>query len=737
MVARIIPVRQIAYNWETNWRCLSCIIPLEFQSQNTEIKVNQYGNFTISGTNLSGLKLNEEVTVNLCESESSRYPNSYIMIGVPNMEAEGENIKIDEKNEYAFLCTLMEKSQAKYVHEAYPHFCQMIIDGKEKEIDYHKIYNVAETRLNLYIEKVLNEKDKMLFIPIAYKYGINDMKDIDKLVEFYPNSHDLEQDLKSTPYSVLCDKLKYPFNRADKLIINVSSDYKTSTERCEYACQYILGENEIEGDTRLNANVLARFIKDLTPETAKNIVEAVTNNQRIFYESSSKYSSLSSTYNAELLISNVIKNRISNPVCFDMDYTKYKNVDGFEMTEEQMEILKLANEQSVMMLTGSAGTGKSSSLKALIKMLEDYGKTYTLLAPTGIAAKRISYYTKRYASTIHKFLLSGQDIGDYLIIDETSMVGVHLLADLFSFVNKETKIVFICDEAQLASISCGNIVQDIIDSHIVPIARLTKVFRYGTNGISTIATDTRNGVFNNELNFSDYNFIQINKNPIEQIIAAYEQYKEQGYNQDDILVLSPFNKSSIGTYVINNAIQSKYNLNPDTEASYKINGNTITFKVGDKVVNTHNNYHMVELDYNENNQLIETGREVMIANGDIGTVIDYIPPTYDADGKITNSPKLIIKYDEAIVLTEGIDITNLLLGYCISVHKIQGSQAKAVICVFDKSHLSLLTRNLLYVGLSRASEKLTIISDQAVITEALKKEENKIRDTWLKELLVK
>ena len=133
--------------------------------------------------------------------------------------------------------------------------------------------------------------------------------------------------------------------------------------------------------------------------------------------------------------------------------------------------------------------------RSVILMLEHYNKSYVLLAPTGKAAARLRETTGREAYTIHMYLARIETIGapDYIIIDEASMVGVELMSKLVDNISAWTNLAFICDEAQLASISCGNVIQDLIDSGKIKMAQLTKVFRYGSSGLATIATDTRNG----------------------------------------------------------------------------------------------------------------------------------------------------------------------------------------------------------------------------------------------------
>lgn len=729
MVITCTPIRQVFWNWQTEFRVLACQPSGDLPEGFT---LNKYGNFTLSGTNIADLALFEETTVTLKADPSSKYEASYNLVGVAGMAVDGDKIKIEPSQEYGILSRFMTAGQARNVNEAYPNFIQLVMDGKADEIDYKKINNVGEIYLSKYISKLSEERNKLMLLPVASEYGIEGLEDIAKIMALYSNAADLRKGFETNPYKIICKHLEYPFGRADKLILAHKPQWLDTIERCEYACISILKQNEEEGDTRINANVLAKFVKDLAPETMDKIVDAVTHSEQIYYDPATKYAALDATYRAEALIAQEICERIDNPLPTPMDWEQFKTVDGFECTEEQTKILRLACEQSVMMLTGNAGSGKTSSMKALIRMLEASNYSYTIVAPTGIAAKRISETTGRHATTIHRFLTSETMLGDFLLVEESSMVGVTLLAMLFSKLNTSTKIVFICDPAQLASISCGNIVQDIIDTKIVPTATLTKVFRYGIGGIATISTDTRAGTpFKPPYDFPDYSYTPCGQSPLEQALNAYEGLLQKGYDKTNIMMLCPYNKSKVGTYALNAAIQNRYNLHPDSQMVYERDHHQIMFKVGDKVVNIVNDYHMPAVEIDENGQYAYTDEfmrpfTIPVMNGDIG----YVREIFEGE-----APSMIVEFDNGFGIIDAKNIKNLLLGYALSIHRVQGAQAKAVILLVDKSHKSMLSRNLLYVGLSRAQKELVEIADVDVINAALEVEENKTRDTWLKDLL--
>lgn len=546
---------------------------------------------------------------------------------------------------------------------------------------------------------------------IKRKYKIYSTKKYNQIKRLYSSPQEFENEILNNTYSMLIVFLEKNFKNADELAIEINPNLRISLERCIWVCQMLLKKNESEGHTLINASNLAKLLYNEYPELMPFIVEAV-NNKMFYYDQNTKNISLRNTWENEKIIADVIKSKVNNPIDSNINYEKYKIIDDMELTDEQFSFLKCINENSIVMLNGSAGTGKSQTTKALIKMLDDNHYSYTLLAPTGIASKRLRQVTGKNAMTIHMHLACRNNIGNFLIIDECSMIGVNLLGLLFQYVNKNTKIILICDEAQLASISCGNIVQDIIDSKLVPTINLTKVFRYGIGGIATVATDIRNGISLKEENkYKDYQFVQVSNNPLSDILNVYDNELKQ-YNPEDIMILSPFNVRESGTYSINSAIQKKYNQN-ESFMFYKKQGYEIEFKIGDRIVNTENNYHM-QGDYDD----------VAIMNGDIGTIISY-------DGN-----NIGVHFDIANVYLEKNDMFKMLLANAVSIHKSQGNQAKCVIVVMDSSHGFFLNRNIEYVAVSRAQEKLIIIGDLNTINSSMKIQQEKNRETNLKMMLL-
>lgn len=711
---KLTPMRIIFNNPESNFSIVSC------RTKDESIERHpQYGTISLKGTGIADLKMGQSIDCIIEPCVDDKYKYSYKFIGFAGFVAKDGKFNLTEKAELQTLRSLMTNGQAESCHVAYPHFVSMVLNGEEAKLDYKKIRGVGKVLLPRYIDKIKTINKRVEFMGETYAWGIEYDEDINKIAATYKNVYEFSKDINTNPYSVMINLLEWSFDRADRAITKKTAKWLDSYERCEAATIYTLKHNELDGNTRIQAKALFDVVKRKAPQCVHHLLDVVTKSAQVHYDASSQNTALQATYSAEQHIADIIKKKIANPHYYPMDWQKFTSVDGLELTDEQAQILEMACKQDVMMLTGSAGTGKSQTTKAIIEMLEANDYTYTLLSPTGIAAKRLREATGREASTIHMFLTCGDNLGDYVLIDEMGMVSVHLLSMLFDKVTNNTKIIFIADPSQLASIACGNIVEDMLDSGIVPVCNLTKVFRYNTSGIITIATDVRNGV-NEHLTdtFTDYKFIETDTLVIKQIEQEYARLLADGYSKDDVLILSPFNKGEVGSLAINAAIQAKFNPNELSKVGHTVNNTPIYFKVGDKVINKKNEYAMPLVDDDT----------AFVANGDIGTVMEIVPDEKES--------YMIVRYDCGDCIVDKAHIKNTLLAYAISIHSCQGSQAKAVIVVIDRSHVRMLSRNLCYTAVSRAQERLVLIGDEAAIQEGLKVQEEKERDTELCEMLL-
>lgn len=704
------------YDSGEGYRVYSCR-PVEAEKTD-ELELNKYGDFTIS-INHATFAIGNTIHVCVEKDGLSKYPGSYKFVSYYNQL--GEDISPETAKQ--IMCNFMTESQAISIIDAYPNFIRLILDNKTDEIDTKKIYGVGKHRLALYQRKIKEHCKEIAYAPICYKWNI---KDIRLVSGRFGSPQEFESAVNSTPYATLIDKCECSFIEADKTILKNNRELRSSEERCLYACLHELKQNELNGSTIMSTAELSHIIFDKYNACYDKLVDVVKRSNKIHYDDVGKSVARESTYQSERAIAQILLEKIKKPSKLYIELDKYREIDGITLTDEQLSAVNMVANNSVCMLNGYSGSGKSTSTKAIIRMLEDCNKTHTLLAPTGIASRVLSKATGRKARTIHMFLATNEDSGDYVLIDETSMVSIDLIAALLQSpqLNKDTNLIFVCDNAQLLSISCGNFVQDVIDSGLMPRVSLSKIFRYKTSGIITEVTDIRNGEHGNLINdYADYSFVQIADEPMKQISAAYDKFLSMGYTKDDILLLCPYNKSKIGSTAINAYMQDKYN--PSEETGFRAQKNGI--RMHDRVINKKNNYHVIACSWSDDEQEYVDSGQMFVANGDIGEVVQY--------QNNDNEQYLIIRFGNRCARFEPSDILNLQLAYCISCHSSQGCQAKAVICIFDRMHQSLVTRNLLYVAMSRAQEQLCVIGDYDTIVCGISKQENLERKTFLKNML--
>ena len=708
------------------------------------LKLSPYMTFSSKGEDsyiVEGKDYDLEVEEISCDP---KYGSCVRIISVPSMAGlDFKTLTRQESFEILMDCTSSEKI-ANNILDAYPNFIEKILTEGQESIDLSLIHGVGSAYLNAYTRN-LTEKYKYYGMLQRFKeYEIN-ITDIKQLISEYTDENSIDTALKENPYKVLISMLNRSFENADKLIMSIRPELAHSELRCAYLILSVLEQSENEGDTYTNANDLYFYILNEYPiarELEDLIVPVVQTSELFYYEEETHRVAIASTYNGECMIADLVKEKTENPHKLNIDWTKYTVVDGFEMTEEQSNLLKNVCEYDIAILSGKAGSGKTSSVKALIKLMEDNRLSYSLLAPTGAAALRLANQTNRKASTIHrKCLKDGEINSDIIIIDEMSMVGLDVFIMMLNCVtNPNAKFILCGDMYQLPSISKGCVFSDLIESGKVPTAELTKVFRYDTSGGAFVGENVRQGkqffdndrckVKENILTISNnYKFIETNE-IFEEIIKEYERLCGI-YKVEDIIILSPYNVGDCGTFKLNEYIENEYNPPKPNELSlsYKRNGVNIIFRKNSRIVNTKNDYKAMPLESWEminNSNGILTEDDVPLTqlfNGQIGVVRDV------------QEKYLVCQFDEELIVIPKTKLDTLLLARAISTHRSQGGEWKAVINVVSEQHQRLLSKQLLYVADTRAKEKHCDIGSQKAFNNSLLIDVVQKRNTFLKELL--
>lgn len=719
------------------------ILALSPMQENKDLAISQYGTFTCKGE-LSMLTVGQDYELVLEEINNDKYGISYKVIDIPSLNVDD----LTDDDEIQILRQITTDSQAEYVHKAYPNFIRLIINGEEDKIDINKIYNVGETRLKIY-KRLINEKFRYYYLmKQTQPYDIS-MSDCKLLLSKYKTIEECVDKIESEPYYTLMEILGRTFEHIDKMILDVQPYLKVSEKRCEALIIGVLRRNEIDGSTRLYANDLFYYIKEEydAKELLPMLKDVAVKSDLIYFDEETKDLSIMSTYLAECRIAEFVKEKIRNSKKLNIDYTKYKNIDDFTMSDMQLNALKVFCESNVSILSGTAGVGKTASVKGLISLMEDNNLTYTLLSPTGKASRVLSESTGRKAYTIHKRCFSGDIDTDVIIVDECGMVSLDVFCMLLTSIsNPNARIVFVGDPAQLSSIGLSKIFDDLIKSNIVPMTMLTEVFRYKSDGSLFVATNIRQG----KNFFNDKEFVKYDENTLEysvnnnyrfiltddilnRTVTEYKKLLQKGIKKENILILSPFNVGLFGTYAINNEIQELVNpAKPNEKVQTRnVNKTKIIFRTGDLVINTKNDYEAVKADnyYQcaeiEGASISDYNDYTTIVNGQTGVIRDVV------------DNGLIIQFDEDLIYVDKSKLNQLLLGYAISVHKSQGSTTDYSINIVSNAHKKMLTRGLLYVATTRCKKAHIDIGDINAFKYALTVDDNDLRQTWLLDLLTK
>lgn len=734
-------VEKELFKSDNGYRVLSCT-----PTQKYDMKLNNYFSFTISGGNIPYLDVNSEYEVEIELDESAKYPASYKLISCPSLDRLNlKDLTYDEAFEIMMNVTSSERI-AENILKAYPNFIDIILtDGKEA-IDTSKVKGMGDAYLSAYSRNLL-EKFKYYAMLKKYSYYKLDVNDIEALYGRFTTNDEIDRAIDKTPYMSLIDVCGKSFSYTDKVISEYRDDLLNSEQRLEFAILDVLDRNEQDSSTRINGNEMYSYLKDeygLPNELLSKVVSVCDNSGLIYYNKETKYLAKMSTWIAENRIADFVKEKLDNSHKLDIDYTKYKEVDGFELSDMQLNCLKNFCEYDISILSGFSGSGKSYSVKNLVRMAEDNNLSYTLLSPTGKASRVLAESTNRKASTIHRKCFQGEIDSDLIVVDEFGMVSIDVMCMLLNSVsNPNCKFVFVGDLAQIASINLGKIFDDMVKSNVIPTTNLTEIFRYKSNGSLFVATNARNGnsFFNdaemvkhedNEYTIGkNYKFIELNDDKIiDRIVTEYKKLLDKGVKKENILVLSSMNVHDLGTRAINKAIQEEVNPPIPNEKilTRKIDGDTITFRVGSMVINCKNDYKAItEQSYNrmkESDVLKEDDvYDTFVMNGQIGTIRTILD-----DG-------MIVQFDEELIFVSKAKLKNILLAFSISTHKSQGSTTDYTINVISNQHKRMLTRGLLYVADTRNKTACIDIGSVEAYENALRIVDNDLRDTFLLELL--
>lgn len=564
------------------------------------------------------------------------------------------------------------------------------------------------------------------------------------------------EEIEADPYILIDISRGVDFKQIDDMAIKLGIE-KENMKRVKSGIKYALIKITYNGHCCTLKESLIEFVNQLLGVSKEVIEDGLINlkvNNEIIIEEreEEKWVYLYSFYRAEEQIVQRI-NKLNN-------YKNVKKVDNIEkqlrlieekidilLSEKQKEAIKAINENNVTIITGGPGTGKTTIIKSIIEIYHQKKYKIVLSAPTGRAAKRMTETTGEEASTLHRLLeigkvdeeslfkkdseYKGEPIdGDIIIIDEVSMVDMFIMSYLLDCIYQGTKVILVGDSDQLPSVGPGSVLKDLINSEKITTVHLDKIFRQAAKSkiiVNAHRVNSGKKFVNKEDEElekdakQDFFFIKENnqEKALEQVLSLCNGRLKKFGDYDffeSIQVLSPTKKGLLGTKELNKALQQE--LNPHRDGEIEKNSMGAIFRISDRVMQIKNNYDMYWEKRGDGE--LEVGNGVF--NGETGTITN-----------INDKEKNIrIKFDDEKTCWYGYDeLEQLEHSYAITIHKAQGSEFDVVIMIIPQAAPMLLTRNLLYTGITRAKKLLIVIGNDRVIDYMINNVDSKKRNTGL------
>ena len=556
--------------------------------------------------------------------------------------------------------------------------------------------------------------------------------------------------IKENPYLLCTSGLRIGFERADQICLSQGGD-TLDAHRLEAGVQYVLRHNLGNGHTCLPRDkVIPTAMKLL--EVPEASVDAAVNRMIESFQlrevemEGRPYLFLPRYYDAEVFIANRMRlmSGMGNAVIAEDVQLRIDAMErNFHITyeEQQRKAMVEAVATGALILTGGPSTGKTTTLRGVITLLESMGETVAIAAPTGRAAKRISQLTGREAKTIHRLLevrwgADSEEDGptfdrnernpldaDAVVVDEMSMVDVVLFEHLLRATKTGCRLILVGDTDQLPAVGAGCVLQDLMDSGVVPVVQLTQVFRqalesrivYNAHRIvkgESMEWDTKSDCFY----MPRPSAAAVTDTVLE--LCHHRLPDAYGYTHlDSIQVLCPGRKGEVGTVEMNRRLQDL--LNPPDKKKAEIAVEGVTLRVGDKVMHNRNNY---DIPWTKDDGDCGSG----IFNGDIG-VLEEIR---------LREGMLSVRFEDRVATYTKDDAQDLELAYAITVHKSQGSEFEAVILPLFRNTPHLCYRNLLYTAVTRAKSLLIIVGSRETLDNMIENDRKTLRYTGLRKFLM-
>lgn len=562
--------------------------------------------------------------------------------------------------------------------------------------------------------------------------------------------------IKENPYSLSNEIIGIGFKTADSIAFKLGID-KNSSYRIKSGLKHCLNMSASNGNVFVYKHNILDIAADLL-QVNKDIIENTLIEMQIekaiiqekVEEKSIVY--LNFFYYAENYIAKKLLDLSMNVIDKSSDIEEeiaiIEQDTSIRLARKQREAVIESMLKGVLVITGGPGTGKTTTINTIINILSKEGYKIELAAPTGRAAKRMSEATGVEAKTIHRLLgitFLSEDSNkqvfeknendpieaDVIIIDESSMVDITLMYNLLKAIEVGTRLILVGDVDQLPSVGPGNILKDIINSNCIKVVYLDEIFRQAQESAIIMNAHRINKGEYPKLNDKNKDFFFVKRNTMEQVIEGILDLVTRRlpkYIKCDVLrdiqILTPMKKSPIGAINLNQVLQKS--INPQSEDKKEYQYRNITFRESDKVMQIKNNYNMEWSLYNKDN--FKEGEGVGVFNGDEGIIKsinltrEIITVCFD-DGKV-------VDYDFS-------QLDELELSYAITIHKSQGSEYKIIIIPVHSGPPMLLSRNLLYTGVTRAKSLAVLIGIEDTLYKMVDNNREVSRNSYLHERLIK
>lgn len=592
----------------------------------------------------------------------------------------------------------------------------------------NEIKGIGSKKIELIMKSYSSQREVRGIIMFFQGFGITPNGAMKVYKRFGGNSINV---VKDNPYILTETITGIGFKAADNIARHLGID-KNSTFRIKSGIKYIINEFCAIGNTYMPMDKLITKGKEileveeeaLTSSIYEAVIEGKLKVEDI--EGSKGVFTIPFLY-AELGVTKQIVT-LAAAHYDEMDINAEEEIRDFEVKNNitlaisQKEAVKGAVNNGIEVITGGPGTGKTTIINCIVDIFEGAGKRVFMAAPTGRAAKRMSEATGREAKTIHRMLELGageEDVElyrseeaplecDVLILDEASMIDINLMNNLLNAIAVGTRLIIVGDVDQLPSVGPGNVLRDIIESQAVKVVRLNEIFRQGRESMIVVNAHLINEGKMPMLNKKngDFYFIESGEGEVilEEIVSLINKrlpkFNKKWNKMEHIQILSPMKKGIVGVDNLNKELQDI--LNPKIKGkAEKLFKDTI-FRVGDKVMQTKNNYNMKWTRYSQGKE--EEG--IGIFNGDIGYIIDINE----------EEDKVVVNFeDDKTVEYEDMYLEELTLSYAITIHKSQGSEFPVIIMPMFMGPPLLMNRNLLYTGITRAKQLVVLVGSPKAI----------------------